>query len=72
MVTVQIHKTGKERCSLSGTETDGVFVAFEGEAALFLSWRSFRQLVQFRLAQKSTATGTPPPAFTPTTVTGAK
>ena len=51
MVTVKISETGTGVCSLSGREGDGLSVAFENEAPLFLSWKSFRQLLALRASQ---------------------
>ena len=54
-IRVTIHATGTGACALTGKECDGLTVAFESEAACFLSWKAFRQLVMFRTAQQPRA-----------------
>jgi hypothetical protein len=61
MVKVAITQTGSGKCALSGYEGEGLNVAFDGDQPLFLTWRSFKQLLALRLAQ-----GGKPPAAPPT------
>ncbi len=42
-------------CAMTGKEgVEGMTVAFENEQPTFVSWKAFRQLVNFRLAQGQT------------------
>jgi len=58
MVTVKISETGNGVCALSARDSDGLTVAFESDTPLFLSWKSFKQLLTLRLAQNGN--GKPP------------
>lgn len=52
MVTVKISGTGSGQCALSCRDGDGLTVAFDSDAPLFLTWKSFKQLLTLRLAQQ--------------------
>ena len=54
MVTVKISGTGSGLCALSARDGDGLTVAFDSDTPLFLSWKSFKQLLTLRLAQNGT------------------
>ena len=56
MVTVKINGTGSGQCALSARDGDGLTVAFDNDQPLFLTWKSFKQLLTLRLAQN----GNPP------------
>ena len=56
MITLKVSSTGTGACSLSGRDGDGLTVGFESEQPLFLTWKSFKQLLTLRLAQN----GKPP------------
>ena len=47
---VEILKVGKEACSLSGKQADGVWVTFKDGSFtnVFLSWRALRQLIALK------------------------
>lgn len=60
MLTLKVHSLGTDKCSLTGKETDGLKVAFEGEEPRFLSHRAFRQLLAFRMPAKVEAKPTVP------------
>ena len=66
MVKVTITQTGNGKCALSGYEGDGLTAAFDNDNPLFLTWRSFRQLLALRLAQGGKAI--PPAPQKPMTV----
>jgi hypothetical protein len=51
MVKVAITQTGSGKCALSGYEGEGLTAAFDNDQPLFLTWRSFKQLLALRLAQ---------------------
>jgi hypothetical protein len=53
-VRLTVHSMGKERCALSGRETEGFLISFDDGSftnTTFLSFKSLRQLVSMRLAQ---------------------
>lgn len=56
---VEILKTGKGECSLSGKKCDGVFVTFKDGTLtnVFLSWNALKQLVKLRASQQKEAKG---------------
>lgn len=58
MVTVKISGTGSGMCALSARDSDGLTAAFDSDTPLFLSWKSFKQLLTLRLAQNGN--GKPP------------
>jgi hypothetical protein len=60
MVKVAITQTGSDKCALSGYDGEGLTAAFDADQPLFLTWRSFKQLLALRLAQG----GKPPTAPT--------
>jgi hypothetical protein len=49
MVSVKISGSGSGVCALSARDGDGLTVAFENDQPLFLSWKSFKQLLSLRL-----------------------
>ena len=55
MVTVKIIETGTGTCALTAREGDGLAVAFDNDTPVYLSWRSFKQLLSLRLAQQGKA-----------------
>ena len=60
MVKVAITQTGSGKCALSGYEGEGLTAAFDSDQPLFLTWRSFKQLLALRLAQGGKAPTTLP------------
>ena len=60
MVTVKINATGQGSCALTNREGDGLTAAFENDTPLFLSWKSFKQLLTIRLAQNGKTTALAP------------
>lgn len=51
-IKLTIVATGPGTCALTGKqESDGLSVAFENETPCFVSWKAFKQLLAFRLAQ---------------------
>ena len=68
MITVKIGEIGEGTCALTSRGSDGLTVAFEDDTPLFLSWKSFKQLLSLRLAQrgKPPATSTNKPNATAT------
>jgi hypothetical protein len=68
MVKTTITQTGSGHCALSGYDGEGLTVAFDSDQPLFLTWRSFKQLLALRLAQsgKQPAPVNPPRATTTT------
>ena len=56
MVTVKISGMGQGSCALTNRDADGLTVAFDNDTPLFLSFKSFKQLLTLRLAQN----GKPP------------
>lgn len=50
---VEIIKTGKGKCSLSGKDCEGVYVSFKDGTLtnVFLSWNALKQLVRLRVNQ---------------------
>lgn len=63
MVTVKISGTGSGMCALSARDSEGLTAAFDSDTPLFLSWKSFKQLLTLRLAQNGIGTS-PQPATT--------
>ena len=61
MVKVTITQTGTGKCALSGYEAEGLTAAFDADQPLFLSYKSFKQLVALRLAQGGKAQPIPQP-----------
>lgn len=70
MVTVTISGTGCGTCALTAREGEGLTAAFGGDTPLFLSWKSFKQLVTLRLAQQGMQAN--PNAVPKPTATGAE
>ena len=60
MVTVKISSTGGGQCALSARDGEGLTVAFDNDTPLFLSWKSFKQLLTLCLAQQGKVTAAPP------------
>ncbi|HEX3146820.1 MAG TPA: hypothetical protein VHR66_01890 [Gemmataceae bacterium] len=58
MVSVKISGAGSGICALSARDGDGLTVAFENDQPLFLSWKSFKQLLSLKLGAHGKA---PPP-----------
>lgn len=68
MVKVSITQTGSGKCALSGYDGEGLTAAFDADQPLFLTWRSFKQLLSLRLAQGGKPPAAPvvkPPAAVP-------
>jgi len=60
MLTVKINGIGNGSCALSARDGDGLMVAFDSDQPLFLSWKSFKQLLTLRLAQEGKSQPLPP------------
>ena len=52
-IKVTIHGSGTGTCSLTGKDSDGLTVTFEDGTVkeVFLSWKSFRQLLALKSSQ---------------------
>lgn len=74
MVKVSITQTGTGKCALSSYEGEGLAVAFDSDQEpLFLTWRSFRQLLALRLAHGSKSPVAPlPKSMAPVPLTDTK
>jgi hypothetical protein len=70
MVQVMIQQTGTGKCALSGYEGEGLTAAFDSDQPLFLTWRSFKQLLALRLAQSRKPQSSP--GAKPTTTSDTK
>jgi hypothetical protein len=66
MVKTTITQTGSGHCALSGYDGEGLTVAFDSDQPLFLTWRSFKQLLALRLAQGGKQPAPAPRATTST------
>ena len=55
MTKFLIHSTGTGMCSLTGKETDGLTVSFEGGTVkeAFLPWRGCKQLLGLKSGRKT-------------------
>src|SRR5579883_3312897 len=58
-IKVMIESTGIGIDALSGKEGDGLTVAFENEGPVFLSFKSFKQLVGLKTSQGKPRAGAP-------------
>lgn len=72
MVTISITQTGSGKCALSGYDGEGLTAAFDSDLPLFLTWRSFKQLLALRLAQGGKPQTASSPKPLPTTATEPK
>jgi len=61
MLMVKINGIGNGSCALSARDGDGLTVAFDNDQPLFLSWKSFKQLLTLRLAQQGKGVQQMPP-----------
>lgn len=52
-IKLLVYGSGAGTCSLSGKDTEGLTVTFEDGTVkeAFLSWKSFRQILQLKLGQ---------------------
>ena len=53
MVKVSILHMGVGKCTLSSYKGEGLTAAIDADQPIFLTWRSFKQLLSLRLAQTS-------------------
>lgn len=48
-IHIEVHRIGKDECSLTRKTAPGLEVTIEGEARCFLSWSGLKQLLNWKL-----------------------